>query len=162
MLPFVSLARHQRLMIEAEAAGRERGAMEATTAGARVLAEARTAKVLAERFAKRLERDLDKAQAEVRRLTDIIIEMKKEGRSLPAPIDETWESYTTAEADTARARQLADPEYQKRMAEIEEHEELASHQQMPTTDGGPHTGYADALELEAAARRAIESELPPM
>ena len=133
----VSAREHQRLL-DAQAA--------ATAENARLLGEARGSRHAAEQFLKRMGEDLNEARTEIRRLTDVIIELKRGGHEVARPVGQVWEPYTTAEADAARAAQLrdADPE---------------SHEQQPTTDGGPHTGYLERLELVQAARQALESEI---
>ena len=153
---FVLRSKHQHLLRKA----RERGATEARFTSDRIVGEARAARMVAEQFLKRLGEDLNEARAEIKRLTDIIVEMKREGREVGHPVDEQWGAYTTAEADAERSERLRDPEYAKRTAQVVEDPE--SHEQQPTTDGGAHTGYTDMVELERAAKTALEADLPDM
>lgn len=113
---------------------------------ARLVGEARGSRHAAEQFLKRMGEDLNEARAEIRRLTDVIIELKRGGHEVARPVGQVWDPYTTAEADAARAAQLRD-------------EDPESHEQLPTTDGGPRSGYLEHLELEQAAREALESEI---
>jgi len=126
----VSAAEHQR-RIKAAVAESER-----------LLGEARGSRHAAEEFIKRIGEDLNEARAEIRRLTDIIVELKRGGHEVSRPVGQVWEPYTTTEADAARAAQLRE-----------------SHEQSPTTDGGPHSGYLEQMELERAAQQALESEI---
>ena len=91
-------------------------------------------------------KQLEASQAEVRRLTDAILDMRKDGFSPQGPQDEAWSPYTTEEADLMRMGASG---------EVPE-----SHEQTPTTDGGPDSDYALRLELERSAQTALEADLP--
>lgn len=152
-LPWISRRRHLEMMIEAEARVRASGLSQVE----RVAAEARGNMMIAKRFSDRLERDLDDAKKTIEKLMDTIVELKREGRELPHPPEERWRTYTTEEADQMRMAEIDSEALAQRTAIMERPEH---HEQIPSTDGGAHTGYIDALELERAAQRALESELP--
>ena len=105
-----------------------------------------------------LEKQLEASQKEVRRLTDVILDLKKGGYELPHPSDEHWGTSSTAEGDAAHMAKGLEVHIPTDFPG--EMDGGGSHEQEPYTDGGPQTDYALRAELERAAEEALNADLP--